>query len=249
MVDVQCPRSSLPPPLLDAQSSFSAFTSDPQYWSSEHSNSKRRNISQDLHSISYVGAYRSSPPPAARTAIKETRHGIAAPGGLVLPLRDMNPNNSTAHHQTQYNGYIPAISALAPQTQHAASEPQSRASSRPPSGRHISAENTPTGAKHVVENPVFLLPEDASGKGSNNGIVSYLQLPTSITKSKGSLAEFAAQVSFRRITAPAASTNTGRLRVSSGLRQALPWPISKVDLHHHNLFRNCSTKHILRLVS
>lgn len=220
MVDVQCPRSSLPPPLLDAQSSFSAFTSDPQYWSSDHSNSKRRNIGQDLHSISYVGAYRSSPPPAARTVTEETQHGFPAPGSLVLPLRDMNLNNFNANHPAQFSSYIPAISALAPQTQHPASEPQSRASSRPPSGRQISAENTPTGAKHVVENPVFLLPEDASGKGSNNGIVSYLQLPTSITESKGSLAEFAAQVSSQVITAPAALANIGRLLVYSGLRLA-----------------------------
>ena len=238
MVDVQCPRSSLPPPLLDAQSSFSAFTSDPQYWSSEHSNSKRRNISQDIRSISYLGAYRSSSPPTARTVIKESQHGISAPGSLVLPLRDMNLNNFTAHHPNQYQTYIPAISALPPQTQQAASEPQSRASSRPPSSRHISSEDTPTGAKHVVENPVFLLPEDASGKSSNNGIVSYLQLPTSITESKGSLAEFAAQVSFRCVRALSASTNIGRLLVSFGLRPAQPWPTSKVETHHHNLFRN-----------
>ena len=249
MVDVQCPRSSLPPPLLDAQSSFSAFTSDPQYWSSEHSNSKRRNISQDIRSISYVDAYRSSPPPAARAVIKESQHGNSAPGSLILPLRDMSLNNLTAHNPNQYNAYIPAFSALAPQTQHAASEPQSRASSRPPSARHISSEDTPTGAKHVVENPVFLLPEDASGKGSNNGIVSYLQLPTSITESKGSLAEFAAQVSLRCITARAALPNMGRLRVSSGLKLARPWHTLKVEVHHHNLFRNCSTKHIPRLVS
>jgi hypothetical protein len=161
----------------------------------------------------------------------------------------MHLNNFNAHHPSQHNTYVPAISALAPQTQHVASEPQSRTSSRPPSGRHPSAEETPTAAKHIVENPVFLLPEDASGKSSNNGIVSYLQLPTSITESKGSLAEFAAQVSSEDMKTPLLSTNVGRLLVFSGLKLTRPWRTLKVEEHHHNLFLNCSTKHILRLVS
>lgn len=183
MVDVQVPQLLLP---FATSDTFSDLRSASQYW--PEPNRKRRDNTEAIYNSSDPKLYKST---SSSGEQKEKSRPSSRAG--AASQANMSIGSYNGHYPSHHHGHLPISSIIDTSVQQTQSTSHHHNASydRP----------TPTAASFVPdpsyesEKPVFLPAEEANGRGTANGIASYLQLPETITTSKGSLAEFAAQVS------------------------------------------------------
>ena len=116
-----------------------------------------------------------------------------SPSGLRTPPREMNGANGNLMLAPTYGGLYNNV----PQAK-TAKLPYPSTTGYPvtniqPSHNASSRPSSPTHTKGVFD--AYSIAASRRSSGNDNQIVAYLQIPPSINDSKGSLAEFAAQVS------------------------------------------------------
>jgi hypothetical protein len=185
MVDVARSASSLSRPLFDSQASFSDLALSSTYWTEPVW--KKSHTSQDSYPSSDSRSLQLANPFSGPQKLTSTDTFVDSG---ILPQVDMSGGGYPASENTRHGGtaLVPAVAEL--RSQHVSTDPQFR----PITDRQESANGGLFVVKHEADKPDFLTPEDSNVRNSGNGIVSYLQLPSTIAESNGSLAEFAAQV-------------------------------------------------------
>jgi hypothetical protein len=186
MVDVARSASSHSHPLFDTQTSFSDLaSSSSNYWTDQTSHKGR--ASQDSYSSDSRAHLQANPFSGIQTITSRNTFANQGP----LPEDNMSSSGGYSASENSRHGGGPSVPAMGGlRQQHTATNPQSR----PMADRQESANGGLFVVQHQADKPDFLTPEDSNVRNSGNGIVSYLQLPSTITESNGSLAEFAAQV-------------------------------------------------------
>ena len=184
MVDVQRPLS-MPPTLVSHQSTFDYTLPPLQPTRPMHNLERDSTIASARSGTHHWGGWhqtravtRPGKAPSPRQMAEGNGNPLLAPPGEVLQYKSVPVTKQTARQAQTSLGTIASVQYIskAPPTQDT-----QRASSRPrsPSFRRDGAGSMQQGR---------------GGAAENNLIASYLQIPSSINNSKGSLADFAAQV-------------------------------------------------------
>ena len=210
MVDVQRPLS-MPPTLVSHQSTFE-YTLPPLQPTRQMPHIEREStIVSSRQRKSHWGGWHQTivtgpgQAPAPRKMAESNINPLLAPSGEVLHYKSVPATKQNARPAQTSLGTIATAqyTSKAPPTQD-----RQRAPSRP---------RSPSFRRDGVGS----MEQGRGGAAEDNPIASYLQIPSSINNSKGSLADFAAQVWGKKLHKMSEPGLIGRLPVFSGLNRPL----------------------------